>query len=134
MNANQLLDRLGGLARSTGRRAAGIGRGAGSFVTGKARAVTNRPTPKPEMDDQTLKNKVESAIFRAADAPKASVNVSVVDRVVELRGEVKRPEIKQALEAEARKVPEVADVRNLLHLPKTPAPGRADSPGRQRRK
>jgi len=86
------------------------------------------------MDDRTLKNKVESELFRDADAPKASVDVQVVDGVVELRGEVKRPEIKEALEAEARKVPEVRDVRNLLHLPKTPAPTRADSPGRQKRK
>jgi hypothetical protein len=54
--------------------------------------------------------------------------------VVELRGEVKRPEVKQELEAQARAVPEVSDVRNLLHLPKTPAPGRADSPGKQRMK
>lgn len=58
--------------------------------------------------------------------------MSVVDGVVELRGEVKRPDIKKALEAQARSVPEVREVRNLLHLPKTPAPGRADSPGKQR--
>ena len=58
----------------------------------------------------------------------------MVDGVVELRGEVKRPEVKKELEAQARSVPEVSDVRNLLHLPKTPAPGRADSPGKQRMK
>lgn len=34
-------------------------------------------------------------------------------------------------EAQARSVPEVRDARNL-RLPKTPAPGRADSPGKQR--
>ena len=86
------------------------------------------------MDDQTLKSKVETEIFRSTDASKGSVNVGVVDGVVELRGEVKRPQIKKALEASARKVPEVRDVSNLLHLPKTPAPGRADSPGRQKQK
>jgi osmotically-inducible protein OsmY len=132
MNTNQLFDRLGGTVRSVGRRAGRLGRGTSSFVTGKARALTNRPSPKPGMDDQTLKNKVETELFRDADSPKGSVNVSVVDGVVELRGEVKRPEIKKAVEEKARSVPEVKDVRNMLHLPKTPAPGRADSPGRQR--
>jgi osmotically-inducible protein OsmY len=128
------IDRTGGLARTAARRAERAGRGTASFVTGKAKAVVNRPTPKPDMDDLTLENKVETVLFRDQDAPKGSVSVNVVNGVVELRGEVKRPELKKDLEAQARAVPEVRDVRNLLHLPKTPAPGRADSPGRQRRK
>jgi osmotically-inducible protein OsmY len=134
MNTKQALDRVGGLIRSTARRAERLGRGTGSFVAGKASAVTNRSGPKPGMDDQTLKSKVETEIFRAEDAPKGSVDVSVVDGVVELRGEVKRPKIKKDLESQARGIPEVRDVRNLLHLPNTPAPGRADSPGRQKSK
>jgi osmotically-inducible protein OsmY len=132
MNTKQALDRAAATARSAGRRAGRFGRWGASFAAGKARALRNRPQAKPEMDDQTLKNKVETVLFRDADAPKDSVNVGVVDGVVELRGEVIRPEIKKALEAQARSVPEVRDVRNLLHLPKTPAPGRADSPGAQR--
>jgi osmotically-inducible protein OsmY len=134
MNTKQALDRVGGLIRSTARRAERLGRGTGSFVTGKASALTKRSGPKPGMDDATLKNKVETEIFRPADAPKGSVDVSVVAGVVELRGEVKQPEIKKDLESQVRKIPEVRDVRNLIHLPKTPAPGRADSPGRQRSK
>jgi hypothetical protein len=88
--------------------------------------------PKAGLDDQTIKSKVETTIFRDADAPKGSVDVNVVDGVVELRGEVKQPEVKEELEKEALAVPEVWDVRNHLHLPKTPAPTRADSPGRSR--
>jgi osmotically-inducible protein OsmY len=129
VNTNQVFDRAGGLARSSARRAGRLGRRAASFVGGKAGALTNRQAPKPGMDDRTLKAKVESVVFRDADAPKGSVDVDVVDGVVELRGEVKNPEAKKALESQARSVPEVRDVRNLLHLPKTPAPGRADSPG-----
>jgi osmotically-inducible protein OsmY len=134
MNANQALDRVAGMARSTTRTAVGAGRAITSFASGKARALANRETAKPGMDDRTLKSKVESELFRPADAPKGKVSVAVVDAVVELRGEVKNPEIKKDLEAKARAVPEVRDVRNLLHLPKTPAPGRADSPGKQRTK
>jgi osmotically-inducible protein OsmY len=134
MDTKQTVDRVGGLLRSTARRSERAGRGVASFVTGKAKGLTSRGKPKSGMSDATLKNKVETQIFRSADAPKGAVNVMVVDGVVELRGEVKSPAIKKGLEAKARKVPEVSEVRNLLHLPKTPAPGRADSPGRQRRK
>jgi osmotically-inducible protein OsmY len=132
MNTKQVLDRAAGAARSTVRHAERLGRRGASFAIGKARALANRAEPKPDMDDVTLKNKVETILFRDEDAPKGAVVVSVTDGVVELRGEVKRPEIKKSLEAEVRSVPEVRDVRNLLHLPKTPAPGRADSPGKQR--
>jgi osmotically-inducible protein OsmY len=134
MNTKQAFDRAAATAGSTARRAARLGRWGASFASGKARALANRERPKPDMDDHTLKNKVETVLFRDADAPKDRVNVSVVDGVVELRGEVKRPEVKKELEAQARSVSEVRDVRNLLHLPKTPAPGRADSPGKQRMK
>jgi hypothetical protein len=134
MNTKQAFDQVGGAIRSTGRRAGRLGRGTVSFVTGKASALANRSGPKAGMDDRTLKNKVETELFRDADSPKGSVDVTVVDGVVELRGEVKRPEIKKGLESKARGIPEVRDVRNLVHLPKTPAPGRADSPGRHRSK
>jgi len=90
--------------------------------------------PKPGLDDQTVKSKVESTIFRDADAPKGSVDVNVVDGVVELRGEVERPEIKEELEEEALAVPEVWDVRNHLHLPNTPAPTRPEEGVRTQRK
>lgn len=56
------------------------------------------------------------------------------DGVVELRGEVRNPAEKADLEARTRKIPEVRDVHNLLHLRKTAAPTRADSPGRAKRR
>lgn len=90
-------------------------------------------TPKPDMDDHTLAQKVQSEVFRRSRALKASVNVNVVDGVVWLRGEVKRPEQIRALESKVRAIPEVKGVENLLHLPKTPAPTRADTPRRQQR-
>src|SRR5436305_623036 len=89
--------------------------------------------PKPEMDDITLARKVETEIFRGRGAPKSTVDVNVVDGVVWLRGEVKRPEQIRRLEQKAREVPEVKGVENLLHLPKTPASTRADAPRRQQR-
>ncbi len=100
-----------------------FGRGVASFAVGKVKAVTNRSRgPKPGMDDNTLKGKVETELFRDPDVPKGQINVHVVDGVVELRGEVKRPEVKKELGAKAAAIPEVREVSNLLHLPKTPPP------------
>jgi osmotically-inducible protein OsmY len=101
------------------------GRGVISFATGKAKAVANRnPDPKSGMDDNTLKGKVETELFRDEEIPKGQINVHVVDGVVELRGEVKRPEMKKDLEQKALAIPEVHEVSNLLHLPKTPPPSK----------
>jgi osmotically-inducible protein OsmY len=130
----QPLTQAAGTARSIGRRVERAGRAAESFARGKVSAVTNRSREPKDLNDETLKAKVESEIFRSEDAPKGSVDVLVADGVVELRGEVKRPEDKKELEDEARAIPEVRDVKNMLHLPKVPAPGRADSPGRQKRR
>jgi osmotically-inducible protein OsmY len=80
-------------------------------------------------DDNTLKSKVETEIFRPADAPKGSVNVNVANGVVELRGEVPDQGWHDRLESEARKIDGVRDVRNLLHLPGETPVNVAGTPG-----
>jgi osmotically-inducible protein OsmY len=134
MDPKKAVDQAIGAARSVGRRAEGVGRAAGSAATGKASSVLKRTGGPKDLNDQDLKAKVESEAFRPAEVPKGKINVAVADGIVELRGEVKRPEDKEAIETEVRAIAEVRDVKNLLHLPKTPAPGRADSPGRQKRR
>src|SRR5205823_10413755 len=92
-----------------------------STAAGRVEALRNRATgPKP-LNDETITRKVESELFRDPDVPKGHINVNTVDGVVELRGQVKRPEMIKAYEAKVRAIPEVRDVQNLLHLPKTPA-------------
>lgn len=134
MNTTQMLRQSGGIVRGGLRLAEWLPRQAARQFYGlvqKARHL--RQSPKPAMDDLTLANKVESEIFRGTRVPKASVNVNVVDGVVWLRGELKRPQQIRALEERAQAVPEVRGVENLLHLAKTPAPTRADTPRRQQR-
>jgi osmotically-inducible protein OsmY len=132
---NPIFDRAMGIARRTSRRGARLGRRLASDAIGLVRrAQSARSGPKPGMDDVTLTRKVETELFRAADAPKGTVNVNVVAGVVELRGQVKHPEDIRALEAKARGIPEVRGVNNLLHLPKTPSPTRTDSPESHRRR
>ena len=72
-------------------------------------------------------------IFRDESVPKGSIDVNSADGVVWLRGEAKTPEMIKGLEAQAREIPEVKQVENLLHLPHTPSPTRADTPAAQQR-
>ena len=74
-----------------------------------------------ELGDVGLARKVESQIFRDANAPKGQVSVNVENGVVFLRGEVERDWIDR-LGSEAEQVGGVQAVRNFLHAPGTPAP------------
>jgi osmotically-inducible protein OsmY len=82
---------------------------------GKVKAAASGVTGGKDYDDVTLARKVETELFRPADAPKGQVSVNVNDGVVELRGEL--PDQKQIdeLGESARKIGGVKDVRNLLH-------------------
>jgi osmotically-inducible protein OsmY len=134
MPVKQIVDRGLGTARHVSRTAGRTGRRAGSFAAGMvSRVRDSRSGPNPELNDPAIARKVESVIFRDADAPKQDVDVNVVDGVVYLRGVVKHPEDVRELERRTKAIPEVKGVENLLHLPKTPAPTRADTPRRQQR-
>jgi len=73
-------------------------------------------------DDVTLARKVETEIFRNPDVPKGQINVNAQNGVVQLRGEVDRPDMIEELERKTREVQGVEDVENLLHAPGEPAP------------
>jgi hypothetical protein len=123
----------GRVAAAAVREATGGGREAGPPPP---TAQTRRPAPprRPKaLDDVAIARKVESVIFRGRTVAKGKVDVNVADGVVWLRGEVKTPDLVKQLEAKAREVPEVKGVENLLHLPKTPAPSRTDTPASQRK-
>jgi osmotically-inducible protein OsmY len=106
--------------RRGGRRAARAGTAVASEAYGVSQKVQHLREEPKDFDDVTLARKVETEIFRPADVPKGKINVSVVDGVVELRGEADTPDMVDELVKKARKVQGVRDVENLLHLP-TPA-------------
>ena len=112
---------VAGGALAVGAAGVAATRGGRAFLFGKARAAANKVTPSPsrDYDDVTLTRKVETEIFRGADAPKAQVNINAENGVVFLRGQVKNPDQIKALETAARKVDGVKDVNNLLHTPGT---------------
>ena len=93
---------------------------------GQRRPPAQRRPAKPKpLDDATITDKVESILFRDANVNKGKIDVNTADAVVWLRGEAKTPEQIKELEAAALAIPEVKQVENLLHLPKTPAPAKA---------
>ena len=110
-NATKPLQRAGSVGRFARQKGLGLVHQARSRVRGKPR----------DLNDVAIARKVETEIFRPPSVAKGKINVNVVDGVVFLRGEAKNPSQIKSIEANARKVPEVRDVQNLLHLPKTPA-------------
>ena len=118
-------DKAGKYAR---KGAAEAGRRA-KYATGSVKGAATQRSPfggraeaGARLNDAGLKAKVESEIFRDADAPKDKVSVSVENGVVVLRGEVGSPEQVAKLLEEAGQVDGVADVQNLLHGPNEPSP------------
>jgi hypothetical protein len=90
---------------------------------------SRRPAKPKPLDDVTITRKVETVLFRIESVDKGKIDVNTADAVVWLRGEAKTPEQIKELEAKALAIPEVKQVENLLHLPKTLAPKRARTKG-----
>jgi osmotically-inducible protein OsmY len=115
----QAIDRTTAVAR---KRAARAGRGVGSEAYGVAKKVQHLREEPKEFDDSTLADKVRSEAFRGKDVSAGEINVNAQDGVVQLRGEVERPELIDELVDRVRNVQGVREVENLLHLPGTEAP------------
>jgi hypothetical protein len=97
-------------------------------------ASQRRASQQPkDLDDVAITRKVETELFRDTNVEKGKIDVNTADGVVWLRGVAKNPEQIKELEAKANAIPEVKRVENLLHLPKTPAPTRTDTPATQRK-
>jgi osmotically-inducible protein OsmY len=122
LRRNTARDRLLAVFRKSGKKAGRAGRAVASEAYGlKQKATHLKEEEKPRPDDTTLAHKVESEIFRDADAPKGAVNVNAEDGVVYLRGQVDDESMIKTLEKAARKVQGVRAVENLLHVPGTSA-------------
>lgn len=114
-------DKMASLARGVAGRASRTGRYVASTASGKLQGLRSGGERLPE-SDQVLSHKVESEVFQSDDIPKGQVSVNAEHGVVVLRGEVKSPDMISELERRVRAVHGVRDVRNLLHVPGTPAP------------
>jgi osmotically-inducible protein OsmY len=101
--------------RRKGRRAA---RAVASETYGLAMKATHRRerADKPQPNDATLVQKVESEVFRDPSIPKGRINVNAENGVVFLRGEVDSPALLSSLEKRTLEVQGVRAVENLLRL------------------
>ncbi len=86
------------------------------------RSVRSRPT-----DDLTLRDRVESEVFRNPDLPKGRINFDVESGVVTIRGQVDNAYQIANVEKAVLKVLGVAGVENLLQVDGTPAPSKAQA-------
>jgi hypothetical protein len=116
------VQRAGGKVRRGWRRGERVGRGAAAEAYGVTKRLQHRDEVRKDFDEVTLARKVETEIFRDPDVPKGQINVNVQEGIVQLRGEVPRQEMLEALVERTRDVQGVREVENLLHLPGTPAP------------
>ncbi|MDQ6878103.1 MAG: BON domain-containing protein [Candidatus Dormibacteraeota bacterium] len=87
------------------------------------RMVSLRSGPRP-VDDLTLRDRVESEVFRNPDLPKGRINLDVASAVVTIRGQVDNAFQIASVEKAVLKVPGVNGVENLLHIDGTPAPNK----------
>jgi hypothetical protein len=88
------------------------------------RMVALRSGPRPA-DDLTLRDRVESEVFRSGDLPKGQINLDVESGVVTIRGQVENAFQIASVEKAVMKVPGIVGVENLLHVDGTPAPNTA---------
>src|SRR5215210_8558556 len=118
---NTLRDRGASKARSAASTAQSQAHYAAGQAKGAASTVMPSKTRVEDADDVTLARKVETEIFRDADAPKGDVSVDVQGGIAYLRGTADEEWIDR-LCTEARGVDGIKGVKNLLHPPGTPAP------------
>ena len=110
---NMARDRALGFFRQRGRDATQAGRAVSAEAYGAKQKVAHLHEEPKDFDDQTLKAKVESEVFRPADAPKGDVDVNVENGIVYRRGEVE-PDLVEDLEKRVAQVNGVRGVENLL--------------------
>jgi hypothetical protein len=91
------------------------------------RMVSLRSGTRPAPDDLTLRDRVESEVFRNPDFPKGQINIDVESGIVTLRGQVDNAFQIANVEKAVMKVPGVGGVENLLHVDGTPAPNKAEA-------
>ena len=91
-------------------------------LEGKLSALQARNLPTEWANDATLKERVESELFRDPEVPKGAININAEQGIVVLRGEVSDETMRESLAARAGEIEGVWYVENLLHLPGEPAP------------
>lgn len=125
---HMLRDRALSRLRRIGRGIASTLRGATAETYGVSQRIVHLVPRETEVaDDETLRQRVESQLFRDRHIPKGNLNISCEHGMVILRGELESPTEIGHIQDRVRSVPGVRGVQNLLHPRGTPAPNKARS-------
>ena len=125
---HMLRDRLMARVRRTGRSVRHLWRGAAAGTYGVSHRIVHLvPRTTDVADDETLRQRVESQLFRDRHVPKGDMNINCEHGTVILRGEVESVSEIAELEERVRRIPGVRGVQNLLHPRGTPAPNKERS-------
>jgi osmotically-inducible protein OsmY len=100
-----------------------VATGAQSAVRGSVPHAPDNPDP----DDNTLKDRIESEVFRNPKYSREHLNILVVDGVVDLHGQLPTQDEIDSLIARIEGMRNVKGVQSYLHLPGTPAPNKEES-------
>jgi hypothetical protein len=121
-------DQMRARMRRMGRGMHGMWRGAAAETYGVSHRIIHLvPRETEVVDDETLRQRVESHLFRDRHVPKGDLNISAEHGTVILRGELASHFEIAELEQRVRRTPGVHGVQNLLHTHGTPAPNKERS-------
>jgi osmotically-inducible protein OsmY len=93
-------------------------------------AISELRSPGPDdrdPDDTTIAERIRSEVFGAPDVPKDRIALTVVDGVVELRGELDSDEEIRQIAERVSFVPGVREVRNLMRTHGSKPPNKKDA-------
>jgi osmotically-inducible protein OsmY len=122
---NTTRDQLVATARRLGGRSEKMARYLGGEAYGLIQETIHlNPPGNPSPDDKTLKDRIESEIFKNTETSRENININVAYGTVELRGELPNQEEIDSLVQRVKSIPNVQEIHNYLHLPGTPAPNK----------
>jgi hypothetical protein len=121
-------DRSMARMRRLGRALSSRWRGAAADAYGVSHRIVHLVPRETEVaDDETLRQRVESQLFRDRHIPKGCLNISAEHGTIILRGELDSIEDITRLEDRVRHVQGVRGIQNLVHPHGTPAPNKQRS-------
>jgi hypothetical protein len=125
---HMLRDRMMARIRRLGRGMTRTWRGAAADAYGMSHKIVHLvPRETDVTDDETLRQRVESQLFRDRHIPKGDLNITAEHGKVILRGELESSAEIARLEERVRHIAGVRGVQNLLHPRGTPAPNKERS-------